>query len=58
MSLPRAWLEGRAVVPTITALHGHHDALRAAELDRSDNTSTMRIGQQPDQGGRVEVGHD
>ena len=29
------WLEGRVVVPTITALHGHHDALRAAELDRA-----------------------
>jgi len=29
------WLEGRTVVPTITALHGHHDALRAAELDRA-----------------------
>ncbi len=29
------WLEGRAVVPTITALHGHHDALRAAELERA-----------------------
>jgi glutamyl-tRNA reductase len=29
------WLEGRAVVPTITALHGHHDALRMAELDRA-----------------------
>ena len=29
------WLEGRAVVPTIAALHGHHDALRAAELDRA-----------------------
>ena len=28
------WLEGRAVVPTITALHGHHDELRAAELER------------------------
>ncbi len=28
------WLEGRTVVPTISALHGHHDALRAAELDR------------------------
>ena len=28
------WLEGRAVVPTITALHGHHDALRAAEMNR------------------------
>ena len=29
------WLEGRAVVPTITALHGHHDKLRTAELDRA-----------------------
>jgi glutamyl-tRNA reductase len=29
------WLEGRAVVPTITALHGHHDALRVAELERA-----------------------
>jgi glutamyl-tRNA reductase len=29
------WLEGRAVVPTITALHGHHDALRAGELERA-----------------------
>jgi glutamyl-tRNA reductase len=29
------WLEGRAVVPTITALHGHHDALRAAELEKA-----------------------
>jgi glutamyl-tRNA reductase len=29
------WLEGRAIVPTITALHGHHDALRAAELERA-----------------------
>ena len=29
------WLEGRHVVPTITALHGHHDRLRAAELDRA-----------------------
>jgi glutamyl-tRNA reductase len=29
------WLQGRAVVPTITALHGHHDELRAAELDRA-----------------------
>jgi glutamyl-tRNA reductase len=28
------WLEGRTVVPTITALHGHHDGLRAAELER------------------------
>lgn len=29
------WLEGRTVVPTITALHGHHDALRAAEFERA-----------------------
>ena len=28
------WLEGRSVVPTITALHAHHDQLRAAELER------------------------
>jgi glutamyl-tRNA reductase len=29
------WLEGRVIVPTITALHGHHEALRAAELERA-----------------------
>ncbi len=29
------WLEGRSVVPTIAALQGHHDQLRAAELDRA-----------------------
>ena len=29
------WLEGRNVVPTIAALHGHHDQLRAAELERA-----------------------
>ena len=29
------WLEGRVVVPTITALHGHHEALRVAELERA-----------------------
>jgi glutamyl-tRNA reductase len=28
------WLEGRNVVPTITALANHHDALRRAELER------------------------
>ena len=28
------WLEGRSVVPTITALQRHHDELRAAELER------------------------
>ena len=29
------WLEGRTVVPTITALQGHLDALRGAELERA-----------------------
>jgi glutamyl-tRNA reductase len=29
------WLDGRTIVPTITALHGHHDALRATELERA-----------------------
>ncbi len=29
------WLEGRNVVPTIAALHGHHDELRSTELDRA-----------------------
>jgi glutamyl-tRNA reductase len=29
------WLEGRSVVPMIAALHGHHDQLRSAELERS-----------------------
>ena len=29
------WLEGRNVVPTIEALSGHHDDLRAAELERA-----------------------
>jgi len=29
------WLEGRSVVPTIAALSNHHDALRAAELERA-----------------------
>ena len=29
------WLEGRTVVPTIKALHGHLDPLRAAELERA-----------------------
>ena len=32
--------------------------VQRAELDRSDNPSAMCIGQQPDQRGRVEVGHD
>jgi glutamyl-tRNA reductase len=29
------WLEGRTVVPTITALQGHYNALRTAELERA-----------------------
>ena len=41
------WLEGRAVVPTITALHGHHDALRMAELDRAKRL--LANGTPPDQ---------
>jgi glutamyl-tRNA reductase len=41
------WLEGRAVVPTITALHGHHDALRVAELDRAKRL--LANGTPPDQ---------
>jgi len=28
------WLGGRTAVPSITALHGHHDELRAVELER------------------------
>src|SRR5512140_3270739 len=41
------WLEGRAVVPTITALHGHHDALRSAELERA--RKLLNAGTPPDQ---------
>ncbi len=29
------WLEGRTVVPTITALQAHHEELRVAELERT-----------------------
>jgi glutamyl-tRNA reductase len=29
------WLEGRSVVPTIAALHDHHEVLRSIELDRA-----------------------
>jgi glutamyl-tRNA reductase len=29
------WLEGRTIVPTISALQQHHDGLRAAELERA-----------------------
>src|SRR5262245_41799326 len=41
------WLEGRAVVPTITALQGHHDELRAAELERA--RKQLAAGAPPDQ---------
>src|SRR5512132_2927625 len=41
------WLEGRSVVPVITALHGHHDELRAAELERA--LKLLRNGQAPEQ---------
>ena len=29
------WMEGRSMVPTIEALHSHHDELRTVELDRA-----------------------
>jgi glutamyl-tRNA reductase len=29
------WLEGRNIVPVIAALHGHHDRLRASEVERA-----------------------
>jgi glutamyl-tRNA reductase len=41
------WLEGRTVVPTITALHGHHDRLRAAELERA--RKSLANGAAPEQ---------
>ena len=41
------WLEGRTVVPTITALHGHHDQLRAAELERAKKL--LASGTSPEQ---------
>ena len=41
------WLEGRAVVPTITAIHGHHEELRAAELERAKRL--LQNGTPPEQ---------
>jgi glutamyl-tRNA reductase len=41
------WLEGRSVVPTITALHGHHDQLRAVELERAQRM--LASGASPEQ---------
>jgi glutamyl-tRNA reductase len=29
------WMEGRSMVPTVAALQGHHDELRAAELEKA-----------------------
>jgi glutamyl-tRNA reductase len=29
------WLDGRSVIPTLTALQGHHETLRAAEVERA-----------------------
>ena len=41
------WLEGRSVVPTISALSSHHDALRAAELERAQRM--LAAGTSPEQ---------
>jgi glutamyl-tRNA reductase len=40
------WLEGRTIVPTIAALHGHHDSLRSAELERARRM--LAAGESPD----------
>jgi glutamyl-tRNA reductase len=41
------WLEGLALVPTIAALHGHHDDLRSAELERA--RKMLAAGAAPEQ---------
>jgi len=41
------WLEGRTIVPTITALHGHHEGLRSEELERA--RKMLMAGATPDQ---------
>ena len=41
------WLEGRSVVPTIAALHDHHELLRSTELDRA--RKMLAGGASPDQ---------
>jgi glutamyl-tRNA reductase len=41
------WLTGRSVVPTIAALHGHHDELRSRELERARRM--LAGGTAPDQ---------
>jgi glutamyl-tRNA reductase len=40
------WLEGRTIVPTIAALHGHHDGLRSEELERGRRM--LAAGESPD----------
>ena len=40
------WLEGRTIVPTIAALHGHHDGLRSVELERA--RKMLAAGESPD----------
>ncbi|HEX4522055.1 MAG TPA: glutamyl-tRNA reductase [Casimicrobiaceae bacterium] len=41
------WLDGRSVIPTLTALQGHHETLRAAELERARRL--LAGGAAPDQ---------
>jgi len=41
------WLDGRNIVPTLTALQGHHDQLRAVELERA--RKLLATGMPPDQ---------
>ncbi len=41
------WMQGRTLVPTINALSGHHDELRAAELERARRM--LAAGTAPDQ---------
>ncbi len=41
------WLEGRAVVPTITALHRYHEELRVTELERT--RKLLAAGTPPEQ---------
>jgi len=40
------WLEGRSIVPTITALHGHHEQLRATEMERA--LKLLKKGEAPE----------
>ncbi len=41
------WMQGRTLVPTINALSGHHDELRAVELERARRM--LAAGTAPDQ---------